>query len=53
MPIGSLIGGLLIDSVGGTATLAILGFGVCAVALVFSQVPSLKAASLDPASSAT
>jgi predicted MFS family arabinose efflux permease len=48
MPIGSLIGGLLIDSVGGTATLAILGSGVCALALGFSQVRSLRAASLAP-----
>jgi MFS transporter, ENTS family, enterobactin (siderophore) exporter len=48
MPIGNLIGGILIDVVGGTATLAILGAATCAVALVFSQVPSLKAASLAP-----
>jgi MFS family permease len=48
VPIGSLIGGLLIDAVGGTATLAILGLAVCALAIVFSQVPSLSAASLAP-----
>jgi MFS transporter, ENTS family, enterobactin (siderophore) exporter len=48
MPIGSLIGGILIDSVGGTGTLAILGIGVCALALGFSQVRALRAASLAP-----
>jgi MFS family permease len=49
MPIGSLIGGVLIDTVGGSATLAILGSGVCVLALWFSQVKSLRAASLAPA----
>ena len=48
MPVGSLIGGLLIDTVGGTTTLAILGLAVCALALGFSQVKSLRAASLAP-----
>ena len=48
MPIGSLIGGVLIDSVGGTATLAIIGVAICALALTFSQVASLRAASLLP-----
>jgi MFS transporter, ENTS family, enterobactin (siderophore) exporter len=48
MPIGSLIGGVLIDAVGGTETLAILGVATCALALVFSQLPSLKTASLVP-----
>jgi hypothetical protein len=48
MPVGNLAGGLLIDAVGGTATLAILGAATCALALVFSQVPSLRAASLAP-----
>ena len=50
MPVGSLIGGLLIDNVGGTMTLAILGAGMCALALAFSQVGSLRAASLAPSS---
>ena len=48
MPFGSLTGGVLIDRVGGTATLAILGASLCAVALVFSQVRSLRGASLAP-----
>jgi MFS family permease len=48
MPIGSLIGGLLIDAVGGTATLAILGGSLCLLAVAFSQVRSLRAASLAP-----
>jgi MFS family permease len=48
MPVGNLIGGALIDVVGGSATLAILGATTCAVALVFSQIGSLRAASLAP-----
>jgi MFS family permease len=48
MPIGSLIGGVLIDTVGGTATLAILGGATCLIALVFSQVRALRAASFAP-----
>jgi MFS transporter, ENTS family, enterobactin (siderophore) exporter len=49
MPIGSLIGGILIDKVGGTATLAILGAALCVVGLGFSQVGVLREASLAPA----
>jgi MFS family permease len=49
MPIGSVIGGILIDVIGGTGTLAILGAAVCALALGFSQVRPLRAASLAPA----
>jgi len=49
MPIGSLIGGILIDTVGGTATLAILGASLSLVALGFSQVRALRGASLAPA----
>jgi MFS transporter, ENTS family, enterobactin (siderophore) exporter len=48
MPIGSLIGGILIDTVGGTNTLAILGASICVLALGFSQVRPLRAASLAP-----
>ena len=48
MPIGSLIGGILIDTVGGTGTLAILGASICVLALGFSQVRPLRTASLAP-----
>jgi MFS family permease len=48
MPIGSLIGGILIDAVGGTGTLAILGASLCVVALGFSQARPLRAASFAP-----
>jgi MFS family permease len=48
MPLGSLAGGILIDAVGGTATVAILGGALCVLALGFSQVPSLRLASLAP-----
>jgi predicted MFS family arabinose efflux permease len=50
-PIGFLVGGILIDALGGSTTLAILGATVCAVALGFSRLPGLRAASLTtPAS---
>jgi MFS family permease len=45
-PIGALIGGVLIDTVGGTATLAVVGIAACAVGLAFSRAPALRAASL-------
>jgi predicted MFS family arabinose efflux permease len=49
MPIGSLIGGVLIDSVGGTGTLAIMGAAIGLLALAFSRVGALRRASLAPA----
>ncbi len=48
MPIGSLIGGVLIDTVGGTGTLVVLGASLCVLAIGFSQVRGLRAASLAP-----
>ena len=48
IPIGSLIGGILIDTFGGTKTLAILGASLCVIAIVFSRVRGLRAASLAP-----
>ncbi|HEX8025604.1 MAG TPA: MFS transporter [Candidatus Limnocylindrales bacterium] len=45
-PIGSLIGGTLIDTIGGTETLAVLGFAMVAIALLFVRAPGLWAASL-------
>jgi MFS family permease len=48
MPIGSLIGGILIDTVSGTGTLVILGASLCVLALGFSRVRALRAASLAP-----
>jgi MFS transporter, ENTS family, enterobactin (siderophore) exporter len=50
MPFGALIGGALIDTVGGSTTLAILGATACVIAVVFSQVGALREASLRPAS---
>jgi MFS family permease len=49
IPIGSLIGGFLIDAIGGTATLAVMGITMCALALAFVPVRGLRAASLAPA----
>jgi MFS family permease len=48
MPIGSLLGGILIDAVGGTGTLVVLGASICILGLGFSQVRPLRAASLAP-----
>jgi MFS family permease len=48
MPIGSVIGGVLIDSVGGTGTLLVLGASICLLAAGFSQVATLRVASLVP-----
>ncbi len=48
IPIGSLIGGILIDTIGGTATLAVMGATMCTIALVFTQVRGLRRASLAP-----
>jgi MFS family permease len=48
MPVGNLVGGLLIDAIGGTATLAVLGIAMCILALAFTQVRGLSAASLAP-----
>jgi MFS family permease len=48
MPIGMLIGGVLIDTVGGSGTLVVMGAGMCALALAFTQVRGLRNASLAP-----
>jgi MFS family permease len=48
MPIGSLAGGLLIDAVGGTRTLVVMGITMCVLALGFTQVRGLRGASLAP-----
>ncbi len=52
MPIGSIIGGILIDTVGGSNTLAVMGTLMCVLGLAFTQVRGLRAASLAPASHA-
>ncbi|MFL5679308.1 MAG: MFS transporter [Chloroflexota bacterium] len=49
MPIANLIGGVLIDSIGGTRTLAVLGATICVLGVAFSQVRPLRVASLAPA----
>jgi MFS family permease len=51
-PIGFVVAGLLIDSVGGTATIAILGVAMCVLAVAFTPVRGLRAASVLPAASA-
>jgi len=47
-PIGLLIGGLLIDSVGGTQTIIVVGLASCCLALVFAPVSALRRATLGP-----
>jgi len=51
-PIGFVVGGVLIDAVGGTATIAIVGVAMCALAIAFMPVRGLRAASVLPAPSA-
>ena len=46
-PIGMLIGGLLIDSVGGGSTLAAMGLATVAVALIFTVAGPLRSARTD------
>ena len=48
MPIGMLIGGVLIDTIGGSGTLVVMGAGMCLLALAFTQVRGLRNASLAP-----
>jgi MFS family permease len=48
-PIGLLVGGLLIDTIGGTATIAVLGGAAIGLALVFAPVKALREATLAPA----
>jgi MFS family permease len=50
-PVGALIGGLLIDTIGGTMTLLVSGTGTCVIGLVFSRVDALHRASLAPSTS--
>jgi MFS family permease len=51
-PIGLLAGGLLIDSIGGTSTIAVIGVAACVLALAFAPVRALRHASLSPAQAA-
>jgi len=46
-PLGSLLGGILIDAVGGSMTLVVFGSVICLLALAFTQVRALRLASLD------
>ena len=51
-PVGFVAGGVLIDTVGGTATIAIAGVAMCVLALAFVPARGLRAASVAPASPA-
>jgi MFS family permease len=51
-PIGLLAGGLLIDSIGGTSTIAVIGLAACVLALAFAPVRALRHASLAPVQAA-
>ena len=48
MPIGMLVGGVLIDAIGGSGTLVVMGAAMCVLALAFTQVRGLRNASLAP-----
>jgi predicted MFS family arabinose efflux permease len=47
-PIGLLVGGLLIDTIGGSQAIAIMGASLCVIALAFLPVRALRGASLAP-----
>jgi predicted MFS family arabinose efflux permease len=47
-PIGLLVGGALIDRVGGSATIAVMGLVVLGVSLAFAPLTALRRASLAP-----
>lgn len=47
-PIGLIVGGVLIDTIGGTQTIAVMGVVVCVLALAFVPVRSLRAAKFAP-----
>ena len=49
MPIASLIGGSLIDAIGGSATLVVLGGVMCGFALACTRLSGLRAAEFVPA----
>lgn len=48
IPIASLIGGALIDAIGGSATLVVLGGAMCAFALALTRLEPLRAAEFVP-----
>jgi MFS transporter, ENTS family, enterobactin (siderophore) exporter len=48
MPVGGLVGGVLIDTIGGGGTLVALGASLLALGLVFSQIRSLRSTSFAP-----
>jgi MFS transporter, ENTS family, enterobactin (siderophore) exporter len=47
-PIGSLVGGILIDAIGGSSTLIVIGAGICSIALVYLPVRGLRNATFVP-----
>jgi MFS transporter, ENTS family, enterobactin (siderophore) exporter len=47
-PIGLIVAGALIDVIGGSATMALMGAAVALVSLVFAPVRALRRASLHP-----
>ena len=51
-PIGFFLGGLLVDAVGATLTIAVVGVAMCVLALAFVPARGLRTASVAPASPA-
>ena len=45
-PVGALVGGILLDVVGGTATVVLIGAGAIGTGVTFALVPSVRAARL-------
>lgn len=48
-PIGLLAGGVLLDAIGGSATIGLMGLVVLALGLAFGRVPALRRATIAPA----
>jgi hypothetical protein len=49
MPIGALVTGLLLDAVGGAATLALMGAALVGAGVCFAQVPLVRDARMPRA----
>ena len=47
-PIGLLLGGALVDRIGGSTTLALMGAAIALVSLAFVPVRAIRSATLQP-----
>jgi len=47
-PVGLLAGGALIDATSGSTTIAVMGFGVAAISLIFAPIAGIRRATIAP-----